>query len=110
MTSGGLRIDLEAQPLDAGTPYEKAAFGLIEMTSGGKALTACVSTDSDRPPVPCGPVRLRLPPGGVAGLELVASALGTASARRPLSAELEHGSLHGGHWRGIRVARYHVCF
>ena len=55
MTSDGLRIDLEAQPLDAGTPYEKAAFGLLEMTSGGKALTACISTDSDSPQYRAGP-------------------------------------------------------
>ena len=46
MTSDGLRIHLEAQTLDAGTLYEKAAFGLLEMTSGDKALTACISTDS----------------------------------------------------------------
>ena len=37
MTTGVLWIDLEAQPLDTGALYEKAAFRLLEMTSGGKA-------------------------------------------------------------------------
>ena len=46
MTTDGLRIDLEAQSLDTGTLYEKAAFGLLEITVGGKELTACISTDS----------------------------------------------------------------
>ena len=37
MTTGDLWIDLEAQPLYTGALYEKAAFRLLEMTSGGKA-------------------------------------------------------------------------
>ena len=47
MTTTGLRIDLEAQPLDAGARLEKATFGLLEIKAAGIGLTACISVDSD---------------------------------------------------------------
>ena len=46
MTTAGLRIDLATRPLDAGAPYERAAFGRLEMTAAGKGLTACVNAAS----------------------------------------------------------------
>ena len=89
---GDLQFGMTPAVLSDGSDYEKAAFGLLEISNGRRSLTSGFRIDAEGRTYANGPYVSRLPSGGMAGVELVAAALGAASAAEYAAAGMAAGA------------------